>query len=316
VSQSQDWLEQLPQNIVIGLEQGSVYSLIALGYTLVYGVLQLINFAHSEVFMAGGFGSYLVVDAIVGDRHLSGVAVPLTVLAGLISGAATGAAVAWVLEKVAYKTLRRNGAPKLAFLISAIGASLFLSNLAGKLFNRLRNNSFPDYFNVNRRVLTIGSAKISVLVLMIIVTAIVMMIFLDRLVNRTKLGRGIRAVAEDAPTAALMGIDIDKTISRTFVIGGALAGVAGFMFGTAFGVSNLMGFTPGVKAFAAAVLGGIGNIRGAMIGGLILGEAEVLVSALSFVGTQWNDVVSFVVLVLILLVRPTGILGERLGRAA
>jgi branched-chain amino acid transport system permease protein len=316
VSQSQDWFQQLPQNIVIGLEQGSVYSLIALGYTLVYGVLQLINFAHSEVFMAGGFGSYLVVDAIVGKRHIGGAAVPLTVLAGMVSGAACGAAVAWILEKVAYKPLRRSGAPKLAFLISAIGASLFLSSLAGKLFNRLPNNSFPTYFNVNHQVLKIGSAKVSVLVLIIILTAIVMMIFLDRLVNRTKLGRGIRAVAEDAPTAALMGIDIDKTISRTFVIGGALAGVAGFMFGTAFGVSNLMGFQPGVKAFAAAVLGGIGNIRGAMIGGLILGEAEVLVSALPFVGAQWNDVVSFVVLVLILLVRPTGILGERLGRAA
>jgi branched-chain amino acid transport system permease protein len=151
---------------------------------------------------------------------------------------------------------------------------------------------------------------------MIVITAVVMMVFLDRLVSRTKLGRGIRAVAEDAPTAALMGIDIDKTISRTFVIGGALAGVAGFLFGTAFGVGNLMGFTPGVKAFAAAVLGGIGNIRGAMLGGLILGEAEVLFSALPFVGAQWNDVISFVVLVLILLVRPTGILGERLGRAA
>jgi branched-chain amino acid transport system permease protein len=309
-------LHQLPQNIVIGLEQGSVYSLIALGYTLVYGVLQLINFAHSEVFMAGGFGSYLVVDAIVGNRHLSGAAVPLTVLAGMLSGAACGAAIAWLLEKVAYRPLRRSGAPKLAFLISAIGASLFLSNLAGKLFNRLPNNAFPDYFNVNHQVLKIGSAKISVLVLIIILTAIAMMIFLDRLVSRTKLGRGIRAVAEDAPTAALMGIDIDKTISRTFVIGGALAGVAGFMFGTAFGVSNLMGFQPGVKAFAAAVLGGIGNIRGAMIGGLILGEAEVLISALSFVGAQWNDVVSFAVLVLILLVRPTGLLGERLGRAA
>ena len=316
MSQSQDWFQQLPQNIVIGLEQGSVYSLIALGYTLVYGVLQLINFAHSEVFMAGGFGSYLVVDAIVGKRHIGGAAVPLTVLAGMVSGAACGAAVAWILEKVAYKPLRRSGAPKLAFLISAIGASLFLSSLAGKLFNRLPNNSFPTYFNVNHQVLKIGSAKVSVLVLIIILTAIVMMIFLDRLVNRTKLGRGIRAVAEDAPTAALMGIDIDKTISRTFVIGGALAGVAGFMFGTAFGVSNLMGFQPGVKAFAAAVLGGIGNIRGAMIGGLILGEAEVLVSALPFVGAQWNDVVSFVVLVLILLVRPTGLLGERLGRAA
>jgi branched-chain amino acid transport system permease protein len=283
----------------------------------VYGVLQLINFAHSEVFMAGGFGSYLVVNGIIGkDRHLTGVLVPFTVLAGLLSGAAVGAVIAWLLEKVAYKTLRRRGAPKLAFLISAIGASLFLSNLAGKLFNRLPNNAFPTYFNVNRQVLKIGSAKVSLIVVIIVVSAFAMMIFLDRLVNRTKLGRSIRAVAEDAPTAALMGIDIDKTISRTFVIGGALAGAAGFMFGTAFGVGNLMGFTPGVKAFAAAVLGGIGNIRGAMIGGLLLGEAEVLVTNLSFVGAQWNDVVSFVVLVLVLMFRPTGILGERLGRAA
>jgi branched-chain amino acid transport system permease protein len=316
VSQSQDWLQQLPQNIVIGLEQGSMYALIALGYTLVYGVLQLINFAHSEVFMSGGFGSYLVVDGIVGHRHIQGVLVPLTFLIGIVTGALTGAAVAWLLEKVAYKPLRQRGAPKLAFLISAIGASLFLSNLAGKLFNRLPNNAFPTYFNLNHRIIKIGSANISLIELLIIVTAVVMMVFLDRLVNRTKLGRGIRAVAEDAPTAALMGIDIDKTISRTFVIGGALAGAAGFMFGTAFGVSNLMGFTPGVKAFAAAVLGGIGNIRGAMIGGLILGQAEVLIAAAPFIGAQWNDVISFVVLVLILLVRPTGILGERLGRAA
>ena len=316
MSQSQDWLQQLPQNLVIGLEQGSMYSLIALGYTLVYGVLQLINFAHSEVFMLGAFGSYLVVNGIVGQRHLSGAMVPLTVVAGVLAGAICGAAIAWLLEKVAYKTLRRNGAPKLAFLISAIGASLFLANLAGKMFNRLPNNSFPEYFNINRVVFTIGTAKVSLIVVIIVVTAVIMMIFLDRLVNKTKLGRGIRAVAEDAPTAALMGIDIDKTISRTFVIGGALAGVAGFMFGTAFGVGNLMGFTPGVKAFAAAVLGGIGNIRGAMIGGLILGEAEVLISALPFVGAQWLDAVSFVALVLILLVRPTGILGERLGRAA
>ncbi|MDT4944623.1 MAG: branched-chain amino acid transport system permease protein [Pseudonocardiales bacterium] len=317
MSQSENWFQQLPQNLIIGLEQGSMYSLVALGYTLVYGVLQLINFAHSEVFMAGGFGSYLVVNGIIGkDRHLTGVLVPFTVLAGLLSGAAVGAVIAWLLEKVAYKTLRRRGAPKLAFLISAIGASLFLSNLAGKLFNRLPNNAFPTYFNVNRQVLKIGSAKVSLIVVIIVVSAFAMMIFLDRLVNQTKLGRSIRAVAEDAPTAALMGIDIDKTISRTFVIGGALAGAAGFMFGTAFGVGNLMGFTPGVKAFAAAVLGGIGNIRGAMIGGLLLGEAEVLVTNLSFVGAQWNDVVSFVVLVLVLMFRPTGILGERLGRAA
>jgi branched-chain amino acid transport system permease protein len=313
---SVDWFHQLPQNIVIGLEQGALYSLVALGYTLVYGVLQLINFAHSEVFMSGGFGSFLVVNAVITHIHVSGAMVWVTVGCGIITGAICGAAIAWLLEKVAYKTLRRRGAPKLAFLISAIGASLFLSNLAGKLFNHLSNNPFPTYFNTDRVLFRIGSARIQVLVLLIIVTAVVMMIFLDRLVNHTKLGRGIRAVAEDAPTAALMGIDIDKTISRTFVIGGALAGVAGFMYGTAFGVSYTMGFSPGVKAFAAAVLGGIGNIRGAMIGGLLLGQAEVLISALPFVGAKWNDVVSFIVLVLVLLVRPTGILGERLGRAA
>jgi branched-chain amino acid transport system permease protein len=313
---SVDWFHHLPQNIVIGLQQGALYSLVALGYTLVYGVLQLINFAHSEVFMSGAFGSYLVVSAILTHMHVSGVMVAVTVAAGMASGAIVGAVVAWLLEKVAYKPLRVRGAPKLAFLISAIGASLFLSNLAGKLFNHLTNNPFPTYFNTDRLMFKIGSAKIKLLILIIIVTAVVMMVFLDRLVNHTKLGRGIRAVAEDAPTAALMGIDIDKTISRTFVIGGALAGIAGFMYGTAFGASYTMGFTPGVKAFAAAVLGGIGNIRGAMIGGLLLGEAEVLISALPFIGAQWQDVVSFIVLVMILLVRPTGLLGERLGRAA
>ena len=149
-----------------------------------------------------------------------------------------------------------------------------------------------------------------------------MMLFLDRLVSRTKLGRSIRGVAEDAPTAALMGIDIDKTISRTFIIGGALGGAAGFLFGTAFVFSNTMGFIPGVKAFAAAVLGGIGNIRGAMLGGLLLGIVEALGAdrtlgyGPAWIGIQWTDVVAFVVLVLVLVFRPTGILGERLGRAA
>ncbi|HEV7205173.1 MAG TPA: branched-chain amino acid ABC transporter permease [Jatrophihabitans sp.] len=308
---------------ILGVTRGSMYALIALGYTLVYGVLQLINFAHSEVFMSGAFGSYLVVNGIIGNRHLTGVAVPLTLIAGALSGALTGAAIAWLLEKVAYKTLRQRGAPKLAFLISAIGASFFLSNLAGKLFNRLPNNSFPGttggettYFNLSRNVIDTTYFKLNVIEIVIIATTVVMMVFLDRLVNKTKLGRSIRGVAEDAPTAALMGIDIDKTISRTFIIGGALAGVAGFLFATAFGASYTMGFTPGVKAFAAAVLGGIGNIRGAMIGGILLGEVEVLVSNLSFIGAQWVDVISFVVLVLVLIVRPTGILGERLGRAA
>jgi branched-chain amino acid transport system permease protein len=315
---------------VLGLEQGSLYALIALGYTLVYGVLQLINFAHSEVFMSGAFGSFLVVDAVLGTSRLHGFEVPLVLMLGMLSGAVVGAGIAWLLEKTAYKPLRRRGAPKLAFLISAIGASFFLSNLAGKLFNRLPNNSFPGstqaiddhghqigtYFNLDHNLTSNGHFEVQTLEIVIIAVTFVVMFGLDRLVNRTKLGRGIRAVAEDAPTAALMGIDIDKTISRTFVIGGALAGLAGCLFGLAFGVSYTMGFTPGVKAFAAAVLGGIGNIRGAMIGGLLLGEAEVLISAVSKVGAQWNDVVSFIVLVLVLIVRPTGILGERLGRTA
>jgi branched-chain amino acid transport system permease protein len=326
----QDWLQQLPQNLVLGLTQGSIYALVALGYTLVYGVLQLINFAHSEIFMTGAFGSYLVVNAVIGTRHLTGIEVPLTLLVGLLTGAISGAAMAWLLEKVAYKTLRKRGAPKLAFLISAIGASFFLSNLAGKLFNRLPNNAFPGttggqtlsngkpatYFNLYHDLIHTKYFKLQTIEVIVIAVAVVMMFALDQLVNRTKLGRGIRAVAEDAPTAALMGIDIDRTISRTFVIGGALAGVAGFLFGAAFGVSYVMGFTPGVKAFAAAVLGGIGNVRGAMIGGLLLGEAEVLITALPSVGAEWTDVVSFVVLVGILVVRPTGILGERLGRTA
>lgn len=315
------WFHQIPQNLVIGLEQGSLYALVALGYTLVYGVLQLINFAHSEVFMSGAFGSYLVVNGIIGNRHLSGILIPLTLIAGLLTGAIVGAAVAFILEKVAYKTLRTRNAPKLAFLISAIGASYFLSNLAGKLFNRLKNNSFPGtvegsktYFNLGHNVIDTNNFRVSTTAILIVVITFIMMFGLDAMVNRTKLGRSIRAVAEDAPTAALMGIDIDKTISRTFLIGGALAGAAGFMFGAAFGVSYQMGFAPGVKAFAAAVLGGIGNIRGAMLGGLLLGEVEVLVG--NRIGAEWNEVVSFVVLVLVLLFRPTGILGERLGRAA
>jgi branched-chain amino acid transport system permease protein len=302
--------------LILGLTRGSMYALIALGYTLVYGVLQLINFAHSEVFMAGAFGSYFVVHALVGDgKGTAAWAVPLVLLAGVLAGAATGGAIAWVLERVAYRPLRKRGAPKLAFLISAIGASFFLAQLAGKLFSRL-TNSFPSFFDANRTVFTIAGARVTVLELIIIGSAIVMMIFLDRLVSRTKLGRSIRATAEDAPTAALMGIDIDRTISRTFVIGGLLGGAAGFLFGLAFSFNNTMGFLPGVKAFAAAVLGGIGNIRGAMLGGLVLGVVENLIAPLPFIGLQWTDVVAFVVLVLILMFRPTGLLGERLGRAA
>jgi branched-chain amino acid transport system permease protein len=302
--------------LILGLTRGSLYALIALGYTLVYGVLQLINFAHSEVFMSGAFGSYLVIHVVVGSgAGTPGWAVPLIIMLGIVAGALTAAGVAWTLERVAYRPLRRRGAPKLAFLISAIGASFFLSQLAGKMFNRLTSNSFPAFFNIDSVAFTVFGAKVRVIQLVDVLVAIAMMILLDRLVNATKLGRGIRAVSEDAPTAALMGIDIDKTISRTFIIGGLLGGAAGFLFGLNFSFGNTMGFIPGVKAFAAAVLGGIGNIRGAMIGGMVLGVVENMVPLIG-VDTKWTDVVAFVVLVLVLMFRPTGILGERIGRAA
>jgi branched-chain amino acid transport system permease protein len=308
--------------LVLGLTRGSMYALIALGYTLVYGVLQLINFAHSEVFMSGAFGSYLVVNLVAGNEFLPWYGVIGVLLLGVISGGIVGAIVALGLERVAYRPLRRRGAPKLAFLISAIGMSFFLSQLAGKMFNRQKNNFFPEYFDANRRIIEVNGVHVTLLQVIIIGSALAMMLFLDQLVSQTKLGRSIRGVAEDAPTAALMGIDIDRTIARTFIIGGALGGAAGFLFGTAFGFFNTMGFIPGVKAFAAAVLGGIGNIRGAMLGGLLLGVVEALVptapwgTSQSWIGLQWTDVVAFVVLVLVLVFRPSGILGERLGRAA
>jgi branched-chain amino acid transport system permease protein len=308
--------------LILGLTRGSMYALIALGYTLVYGVLQLINFAHSEVFMSGAFGSYIVVHAIVGNgADTASWAVPFVILIGVVSGAITAGCIAWVLERVAYRPLRKRGAPKLAFLISAIGASFFLAQLAGKLFNRFTGNSFPNFFNIDSSAFTILGARVRVIQLITIISAIVLMFFLDRLVSGTKMGQGIRAVAEDAPTAALMGVDIDRTISRTFVIGGLLGGAAGFLFGLSFGFENTMGFRPGIAAFAAAVLGGIGNIRGAMLGGLLLGLVENLVPTAPWVsqpwiGIKWTPVMSFVVLVLVLMFRPTGLLGERLGRAA
>jgi branched-chain amino acid transport system permease protein len=308
--------------LILGITQGCMYALIALGYTLVYGVLQLINFAHSEVFMFGAFGSFLVVKQIAGNTILPWYGVTGVLLVGLLSGAAVGAVMALALERVAYRPLRKRGAPKLAFLISAIGMSFFLSQLAGKLFNRQKNNFFPEYFNANKAIIDVDGVRVTLLQVIIIVSALLMMLFLDQLVSKTKLGRSIRGVAEDAPTAALMGINIDRTIARTFMIGGALGGAAGFLFGTAFGFYNIMGFIPGVKAFAAAVLGGIGNIRGAMLGGLLLGIVEALVPTApwggnqAWIGIEWTDVVAFVVLILVLVFRPSGLLGERLGRAA
>ena len=299
------------QFTVQGLSLGFVYALIALGYTLVYGVLQLINFAHSEVFMLGGFGGYFAVRPFIHGQP-SGFTSVLIVLIGLIGGAAAGATTAFLLERVAYRPLRRRGAPRLAFLISAIGASLFLLNMAGKEFGRF-NNIVPSIYT-SGKVFSVFGAPVTTDELVTACAALVMLLALDRLIAKTKLGQGIRAVAQDAEAAKLMGVDIDRIITRTFVIGGVLGGVAGFLFAIQFGVQFNMGFATGVKAFTAAVLGGIGNVRGAVLGGLVLGLAENL--GVACIDSAWRDVIAFLILVLVLMIRPTGLLGERLGRSA
>jgi branched-chain amino acid transport system permease protein len=298
---------------ISGLANGFLYALIALGYTLVYGVLQLINFAHSEVFMSGGFAGLFLMDALIGTGHTPhGVGSLVFVLIGIAGGAAAGGAAAFLLERVAYRPLRRRRAPKLAFLISAIGASYFLFNLAGKEFGR-NAVAVPAPFT-NGRLFTVFGAPVQTYYVVLAIAAAVMLVLLDRLVAGTRLGQGIRAVAQDAETASLMGVNIDRVISQTFVVGGLLGGAAGFLFGVGTGVVYTMGFTPGIKAFTAAVLGGIGNIRGAMLGGLILGVVENL--SVACINTDWRDVVAFGILVVVLMVRPSGILGEQLGRSA
>lgn len=298
---------------VSGLEDGFLYALIALGYTLVYGVLQLINFAHSEVFMSGGFAGYFILNRIIGSSQPRGLASVAFIVVGTLGGAVFGGLVAFMLERVAYRPLRRRHAPRLAFLISAIGASYFLYNLAGKEFGRIDVDIKSPF--TDGTVFTVFGARIDTYFIVIAVVAVVMLVGLDRMVAVTRLGKGIRAVAQDADTASLMGVNIDRVISQTFVIGGLLGGAAGFLFGLGpAGVSYTMGFTPGLKAFTAAVLGGIGNIRGAVLGGLLLGLVENW--GVACVQSAWRDVIAFGILVLVLLVRPTGILGEQVGRSA
>lgn len=299
--------------IVGGLANGFLYALLALGYTLVYGVLRLINFAHSEVMMAGGFGGLFAMRAVLGSSSPAGFWAIWYMVIGILAGAAAGGATAFVLERTAYRPLRKRNAPRLTYLISAIGASYFLFNLAGKEFG-LYTAYIPSPTVVQGDTFTLCGVGVQSEWVLTMVVALVLLVVLDLVVNRTKLGQGIRAVAQDAETASLMGVHIDRTIALTFVLGGLMGGAAGFLFGLQFGVVYTMGFVPGLKAFTAAVLGGIGNIRGAMIGGLLLGVFESI--PLRWISAEWQDVVAFGVLVTLLLFRPTGILGERLGREA
>ena len=298
--------------LVGGIGSGFIYAMIAIGYTMVYGVLRLINFAHSEIFMAGGFASFFLLKATIGSTTPTGIMSVLYIILGILGGGIVGALLAMTLERVAYRPLRNRNAPKLAYLISAIGASYFLFNMAGKEFGRYNLSMVSPY--VNHTVFTIYGAPVQMYYIIIFIAALIMLVTLDQLVAKTKLGRSIRSVAQDSETASLMGVDIDKTIALTFILGGFMGGAAGFLFGLNVGVVYTMGFTPAIKAFTAAVLGGSGNLRGAVIGGLILGVVESF--SVAFVNGAYIDVVAFGILVLVLLFRPTGILGERIGRAA
>jgi branched-chain amino acid transport system permease protein len=298
-----------------GLTLGAVYALIALGYTLVYGVLRLINFAHSEIFMIGIFASLFALHGLgmePADDPRTGLAlvgtlVVMTLVAMVVAG---GAAVA--IERVAYRPLRRRGAPRLAALITAIGISLFLQELFAARYGR-NLLGFPRVLE-KTQLASLGGADIRSDKVLVILGALVLMVALDRFVALSRLGKGIRATAQDPETAALMGVNIDRVVMLTFLLGGMLAGAAGTLYGIFFESARYnIGFLPGIKAFTAAVLGGIGNIRGALVGGLALGLLENY--GATVLGGQWKDVFAFSVLVLVLMFRPTGLLGESLGRA-
>jgi branched-chain amino acid transport system permease protein len=309
---------------IAGLILGSVYALVAIGYTLVYGILFMINFAHGEIMMIGAFGGYFVFEAFgaipgsSSDPSLSFLnAHPvISVVTAFLVGMSVASISGFFLERIAYRPLR--GAPRLVPLISAIGASIFLQNAFQLLFGAQRR----DYANpvlIARGEgweLPVGAGTVTLTYtgVLTIVLSIIIMLGLFTLVQRTKLGRAMRAVAENKQVAALMGIDVDQVISRTFIISGLLAGAAGVMWGIHLGlVYFFVGFIPGIKAFTAAVLGGIGNIPGAMLGGLFLGIVEALGPPILGISFQLKDVIAFAILVLVLIFRPSGILGEVLS---
>ena len=275
-------------------------------------MLRLINFAHSEVFIIGTFGSLLTGQALNVTSPRSGFALVATILACGIVAMLVSGFTAVALERIAYRPLRRRGASRLAALISAVGASFFLQQAFAEWRGR-DNEAFAPVLE-KASLFSIFDADVRADKALVVVAAIVMMVALDRLVRTTKLGRGIRAVAQDAETATLMGVNIDRVVTLTFLLGGLMAGAAAELYSLRFDVTRYdHGFLLGIKAFTAAVLGGIGNLRGALVGGFVLGLIENYGAAVW--GSEWKDVVAFTVLVLVLIVRPAGLLGESLAKA-
>jgi len=293
------------QQLINGLALGMIYGLIAIGYTMVYGIIGMINFAHGEIFMIGAFIS-IITFLVLG---LVGVGwVPLALLIVLVATMLLTAVYGWALERVAYRPLRNS--PRLAALITAIGMSIFLQNYV-QLLQGARNKPLQPVVTGGMRFLQGGefTVTLSYLQMLIILVTIGLMVGFTLLINRTALGRAQRACQQDLGMAALVGIDVDRTISLTFVMGASLASVAGLMFLLNYGVIDFyIGFLAGVKAFTAAVLGGIGSVPGAMLGGLLIGLIEAFWSA--YFSVEYKDVAAFAILVLVLIFRPSGLLGK------
>lgn len=325
----------LPQVIIDGLTIGFVYAAIALGYTMVYGVLEFINFAHSEIFAVGAFVGVELLIALDGLGILSeaslGMAYAYLILA-IILGMLAAGGLAVAVERVAYRPLR--GMSRLVPLISAIGVSFLLQDvirLVESLTTGQFNRIMPTFGNFDSRIIfgkiAMGTSKltlgISVKSIIVIVSAVLMLVALNYLVNATRIGKAIRAVAQDRPTASLMGINVNRIISITFLVGGLLGGAAGVLYALKFTrIDPFVGFFPGLKAFTAAVLGGIGNMTGALLGGIVLGMLETFagsymgVFTMGAAGSEYKDIFAFSILILVLIFRPQGLMGKNVGQKA
>ncbi len=289
--------------MINGLTLGSVYALIALGYTMVYGILELINFAHGEVYMLGAYLGIILLGFFTATG-LTSYNLPLTVVLVVFLAVIFCSSYGFTIEKIAYKPLRN--APRLSPLISAIGVSIFLQNYV-MLTQGATDKVFPSIFGDSG--FNFLSARVTYLQAAIIVVSGVIMVFLHVFVMKTKIGKAIRAVAQDKTMSSLLGINIDAVISVTFIIGSGLAAVAGVMVAVYYGLVNYsIGYTAGIKAFTAAVLGGIGSIPGAMFGGILLGLVEGL--GASYISSEYKDVYAFIILIIILLLKPEGLLGK------